>query len=72
MRISDGIRCISAGMIAPVMFCMLKSYMLSVVRKLISFYPKQTIKLTKREVQHKDFAGDHQVGGQAVLGRQAL
>jgi hypothetical protein len=29
---SDGIRCVSAGMMAPVMFCVLKSYMLSVER----------------------------------------
>ena len=29
---SDGIWCISAGMIAHVMFCVLKSYMLSVAR----------------------------------------
>ena len=46
-------------MIAPVMFCVLKSYMLSVARYLINFYPKRTGKVTKREVQHKDFPGGH-------------
>ena len=51
-------------MIAPVMFCMLKSYMLSVALYLISFYPKRTGKVTKTEVQYEE------VGGQAVLGRQ--
>ena len=46
-------------MIAPVMFCVLKSYMLSVARYLISFYPKRTGKVTKREVQHEDFPEGH-------------
>ena len=31
-RGSDGIRCISAGIIAAVMFCVVKTYMLSVAR----------------------------------------
>ena len=46
-------------MIAPVMFCVLKSYMLSVARYLITFYPKRAGKLTKREVQHEYFPGGH-------------
>ena len=59
LRSSDGIRCISAGMIAHVVFCVLKACMPSVVRKLISFYPKRAEKVTNREVQHEDIPGGH-------------
>ena len=41
------------------MFCVLKSYMLSEARYLISFNPKRTGKVTKGEVQHEDFLGGH-------------
>ena len=46
-------------MAAQIMFSVLKSYMISVTRKLNSFYPNRTGKVTKREVQHEDFPGGH-------------